>query len=314
MIRLFTAALLAAAPAAALADQTLQAPNSHVEMSLPDAFKPAERFSGFVDETTGSSVVVLEAPGTAWEDMKQLADAPEALASKGITEVVKAELPGRTGDYVYITGKQANPAGPVGKYMLITRDKDRVALISVNVPLTAAAQYPADVMAKTLTTVAIKADMAAPLELFKLGYVGPFKQVATLMGSSKGYNLTGQLPDPNDKNRPIEPLFIVAPSLDMRPLAMLEQAAQTNFQAIADLKETRITSQGKKTIAGLEAYEIVGEGVEGRGNKIVGVVMTLIAGEKGGYFVQIGTALKDDMAKFLGEFQQMAASFEPVRR
>ena len=126
--------------AAAAADaraEPRQAPGSRVALDLGEAFSPSDRFSGFVDEKSGASFVVVEMPASAYEEVKQIADSPDALAAQGLRDPAKSELPGRKGEYVYFTGKQTSLDREFDKFVLILRENGVTAMITANIPETA---------------------------------------------------------------------------------------------------------------------------------------------------------------------------------
>ena len=155
-----------------------QAPNSRIALDLGEAFTPSDRFSGFVDEKSGASFIVVEMPASAYEEVKQIADRADALAAQGLREPAKAELPGRKGEYVYFTGKQTSLDINFAKYVLILRENGVTAMITANIPeavLNTATVTKAQVE-ETLAKAVVKDETSIGAELFRLGYLGPFKE------------------------------------------------------------------------------------------------------------------------------------------
>ncbi len=96
-----------------------QSPGGRISVDLGAAFAPSDRFSGFVDQSTHASFAVVELPASAYDKLKTIPDSKEALANEGFEGTEKAELKGREGTYIYLTGKQNRPAGDVTKFVLI---------------------------------------------------------------------------------------------------------------------------------------------------------------------------------------------------
>ena len=139
-----------------------QAPNSRIAMELADSFKPSDRFSGFVDDNSSTSIVIIELPADAYEQVRTLGDNPTALAAQGVTGVIKSELKGREGEHVYLTGAQQTPLVDYAKFILIFREKGVAAMITANVPEAA------------LTSRAIsKEDVEAALASAEVAVPGP---------------------------------------------------------------------------------------------------------------------------------------------
>ena len=66
-----------------------QAPNSRVVLDLPPGYVPSPLFSGFQNDTSGVSFIILEAPVGEYDKMAHGFTAEE-LAKRGITDVQKA--------------------------------------------------------------------------------------------------------------------------------------------------------------------------------------------------------------------------------
>lgn len=302
------------AAAADVQAEPRQAPNSRVALDLGEAFTPSDRFSGFVDEKTGASFIIVEMPASAYEEVKQIADRADALAAQGLRDPAKAELPGRKGEYVYFTGKQTSLDINFEKFVLILRENGVTAMITANIPEAAlnAATFTKAQIEETLAKAAVKDEMSKGAELFRLGYLGPFKEAFGLMGTSKGYSTSGLPPAPGENRVLKEPTLVVAPSTDNRLVVDPKSAAQRSFQSFGGLKEGKIESEKPVTIAGLKGHQIVGEAVDATSGSKIGIYLLMLAGEPGGYYAIVGTSPIADMPKMLPEFEKVTASFEPL--
>ncbi len=81
-----------------------QAPNSRVVLDLPPGYTPSPLFSGFQNDASGVSFIILEAPFGEYDKMAAGFSAEE-LAKRGITDAKKAEL-ARTDPHVYMRAHQ----------------------------------------------------------------------------------------------------------------------------------------------------------------------------------------------------------------
>lgn len=288
-----------------------QAPGSRVAMDVPANFTPSGRFSGFVDETNGSSFLVVEMPGVAYDQLKTIGDQKDALAQKGLDDAKVAQLPGRTGEYVYIVASQKTPAGTYAKHILVAREGDVTAMITANIPEKALAEktVTAEQVERALVSVSVKSEVAESRELFSLGYLGPFKPSLSMFGSSKAYSLTGKVPEHGSQGAD-EPILVVAPSIDKTPIADVNQAARHFFDNFAGITGQVIKAEKEVAIAGLKGRQIVGEGSNPKAER-TGIFVLLLAGEKGGYYMIAGSARSADMGAYLPEFEKIAASFQP---
>ena len=289
-----------------------QAPNSRIALEVPASFVPSPRFSGFRDEASGSSFLIVEMPGAAYDELKTLGDSQDALAQKGLTDAQAAQLPGRSGDYVYITAKQKTAAGDYGKHILVMRENDVTAMITANIPAKALADKTVtpEQVERALASATVKAEAAKGQELFQLSYLGPFKPSLSIMGTSRAYSLSGKVPEPGSQNAPSEPIFVVAPSIDKTQIADVKQAAQHFFGTFAGLSGQQVKSEKEVSLAGLRGYQIVGEGQNPKSEQTA-VYIVLLSGEEGGYYMLAGSAPASDMGTYLPEFEKIAAGFQP---
>jgi hypothetical protein len=299
--------------AAAHADAVRQAPNSRIAMEVPRSFTGSTRFSGFVDEGSGASFLIIEMPAVAWNELRTLADKKEALEQKGVIETRTAALAGRNGEYVYIIGKQKTQAGDYGKHILVMRENGVTAMITANLPPQALESGKVTVaqVERAFVTATVRDEAAKGRDLFTLSYLGPFKESLSILGSSKAYSPSGKVPEPGSESAGKEPVFVVAPSVDKAQLGDVKVAAQSFFRKFAGMTEQQVKSEKPVTIAGLKGYEIVGEGTNGKDGSQSGVYVVLLSVEQGGYYVMAGSAPTSDMATHLPEFQKIVLGFQP---
>jgi hypothetical protein len=298
---------------AAFAGPLRQAPNSRIAMDLPENFVPADRFSGFIDAKTGASFLIMEMPAIAFEELKAIGEKTEALAQKGVMETTKKDLPDRSGEYVYVTGRQHTAAGNYGKFIMVMRESDLTAMITANIPQQALDSNSITLaqIERALASATVKADAIKGEDLFSLSYLGPFKETITVLGNSKAYSLTGKLPEPGAPRSNVDPILVVSPSADKRPIPNVQAAAQASFRSIGGLSAHQTKGEKNVVIAGLKGYEIFGEGKDGRTGEQTGLYVLLLTVEGGGYYVIAGSAAAGDMPTYLPEFQKIALGFTP---
>lgn len=310
---MLSALALASFAAAGHADALRQAPNSRVAMEVPEGFTPSPRFSGFVDEASGASFLIVEMPAIAWDEVKTLGDKTEALEQKGVIETRSVPLAGRGGDYVYITGKQKTQGGDYGKHILILRENGVTAMITANIPPQAleSGKITAAQVERAFASATVKAEAAKGRDLFTLAYLGPFKESLSILGSSKAYSLSGKLPEPGSQTAAKEPVFVVAPSVDKAQIADVKTAATNFFRSFAGVTEQQLKSEKPVSIGGLKGYEVVGEGKNVKGGGEAGVYVVMLSVQGGGYYVMAGSAPAGEMGTYLPEFQKIAGGFQP---
>jgi hypothetical protein len=304
------ASLALAAPVLPAAARVQQAPASRVALDVPDGFEVARQFSGFIRPDIGASLVIVEMPAVAYE---QLATGltPEALQAKGIEKAAPAKL-AREGSYLFLKGEQKSAMGLVDKFLLAFREDGVTALITANVPRQAIQDGAVSAVGieTILASARIAERAAAAKALFQLGYLGPFKAAGTILGTTHAYTLDGRL-EPQ-KPREKRALLIVAPSLDKRAVPGDDTFAETLLAGLSGLKEIKVVDRSRGVIAGLEAIELVADAVDKADGSPVTVMQTLIRGKDGGYFRIVGQMPSQDADVLIPEMRKIAASFAPV--
>jgi hypothetical protein len=303
-VAIFVAALAAFLPANAEAEAFRIAPNSRIALEVGGSFMASRRFSGFLDENSGVSFVTSEMPASAFDGVKAIGDDPAAFSQHGITITQKSVLPGREGEYVYITGQQRSGSATIVKFLLILRQNGITGMITVNVPQVALAtgQITRSQIENVLTTAKVVPKLLREEEKFGFDYLGPFK--AALQGPSKVYNLTGTPPEQFAS----EPLFVV--SIDHSDTLRPELAAQQSFKMIGGFRNHMIRAEESVNIDGLSGHSIIGVADEVKTGKPVGIYFVMLARKIGGYYVMIGAAPAQDMQEYLNEFKKMSKSFK----
>ncbi len=289
-----------------------QPPGSRVALAIGENFSPSDRFTGFVDENSGASVVVVELPGAAYEQLKRLGDTAQAFEAQGLLNVERVTLRGRQGDYVYLRGQQKTALVDYAKYVLIFPEQGLTVMITANIPeaaLTSGAVTGAAIET-IFASATVKPEAMQADSLFTLGYLGPFEEDLSLLGTTKGYRLRGEGPArPDDPG--LRPLFLVAPSLTQAPIPNLSLFAERSFQTIEQVRDKSIEARNALTVAGLDAFEVLGAGTDARSGEPCLVYQVVIEAAHGGYFRLVGLAPASEREKYLAEFRRISESFAP---
>ena len=286
-----------------------QAPNSRVVLDLPPDFTPSPLFSGFQDETRGTSFVILEAPAGEYDKMAQ-GLTREELAKRGIENARPASI-ARSGPHVYMRATQSSPAGTFEKFFVLFRTDDQTVLISANVPIKAIEDKSVtpeeieQILASAKTT-----EKPSVRDLFSLSHLGPFKEAGTLVGTSKVYTLDGRLePERRGETRSA---FMVAPSLDKRPIANPKKLAVRLLASLPGYKDVKPGEAHDIEIDGLKGVEVSAEAVDEDDGKPIHLYQVMLLGKDGGYYRLIGIATPHEAARLTPEFPKIAQSFALV--
>ncbi|MDX2258217.1 MAG: hypothetical protein NW205_04805 [Hyphomicrobiaceae bacterium] len=303
-----TLTLLVAATAPAHA-AVQQAPNSRVIIDLPAGFEAASLFSGFQNDRTGASYVVLEAPRSAYEEIARGFDAA-ALAARGIREATVGRLE-RSDQHVYMRARQTSPAGEFAKFFVVFATADQTVLVTANVPdkaLTSGEVAVADVeralaSAATVATARIR-------ELYELAYLGPFKEAGRVVGTSKVYTLDGRF-EPGERGQS-RASFLVAPSLDKRPVLDGEAFAARLVGTLPGHTSIKPGAPTPVAIDGLDGYIHTASATDADGGREVRILHAVLMGRGGGYFRLIGFAPVEEADRLIPEFRRMVEGFKLV--
>ncbi len=192
-------------------------------LDLPPGYVPSPLFSGFQNDASGVSFIILEAPVAEYDKMAQGFTAEE-LAKRGITDVAEGGARPHRPARLYARAPEVARPATYAKFFVLFRTADQTILVSVNVPAAVdrGRQRKARRTSRSVLASAKTTEKAAVRDLYSLSYLGPFKEAGTLVGTSKVYTLDGRLePERAGETRSA---FMVAPSLDKRPVDEPEEA------------------------------------------------------------------------------------------
>jgi hypothetical protein len=311
VLSLVVAAIALVAPLSQAQATLRQFPNGRIAIDLGAAFTPSEKFSGFVDDSTGASFAVIELPAAAYDKLKTIPDSPEALANEGFSGTEKAELKGRKGPFVYLVGKQKTPAGEVTKFVLIFLESGVTGVIVVNVPQPAidAGKYSREGIEAILASTTVRDAPADPTELFRFGYLGPFKEAFNHGGLTKAYNISGAQPHAGQNQLVKEPMLLVSSSVHGDAVNVKDQADKA-FLQLGGMKEQHIDEEKPVTIGDLKGHQIIGEVTDAASGDKIAIRLVLLSGEPLGYFMLLGSVPAADRDKMMPEIEKVMASFE----
>lgn len=295
-------ALVPLAPAHAI---WMQALNSRVVLDLPAGFTASKLFSGFQNETSGVSYVILELPLKAYDELAAGFEGPE-LAKRGLTDPEKGTLP-RSDTHIYMRARQQTAAGAYAKFFVLFKTSDQTVLVSANAPLSAIEKGTIDAAdIERVLTSAHTANTASTQDLYTVGYLGPFRFAGTLVGTSTLYTLDGRM-EPERKGE-VRSTLIVAPSLDQRGIPDPAKLATTLLSSLTGFKGISPGPPQRQTIDGVAAVTIDANAVDSDRETPVLIHQTLLLPKAGGYIRVLGIATAADKERLAPEFARIAES------
>jgi hypothetical protein len=300
-----------AGPSSGVCAEVMQAQNSRVTMDVPAGFAKSAQFAGFQNDELQTSFVVVDMPAAAFDKLKS-GLTPEGLATRGVNNAKAATLK-RDGDYVYLTAEQNSAIGPIAKFLLAFKDGETTAFITGNVPkdmITKGKLKPAAIET-ILASATLTAKVALAKPLFTVSDLGRFKDAGTFAGTARLYTTDG-ITDPGTK-APGRAVFIVAPSLDLRPIPDVRAFAKAAMGQIAAATDITLTWTDDVAMGGLQgvASKATAKTTEALGFPLALYQVVLLRPE-GGYFRMVGRTSEIDPAETMAEFERMARSFKPA--
>ncbi len=287
-----------------------KAASSRVVLDLPPGFVELPSFSGFINEELGVSIVVVEMPEIAYEQVAKGLTA-DALAAKGLRNANIINLK-RPPPYVFMRAEQTTAEGEYAKLLLVLRERGTTALVTANIRKAALAsgEVTESQIQDILASARIAAEAAPVRHVFTLGYLGPFKPAETILGTTQAFTLDGKLV--SDRKDVPRTMLIVAPSLDRRLVPTDDRYAEKLLEGLPGLANFKIEERAIRRIGGLEAVELTATAQDKDQKGEVAVYQALVLGARGGYYRIVGQAPVADKDALLPEFRKIAESLRPV--
>ena len=282
----------------------VKVPGTKVSLVPPTGLKPSERFPGFWDEETSSSIVITEMPAPYSEIANSFTK--EALATKGMSLLSKKEisLNGRPGIMLHVEQEARSIA--FLKWMVVTGDEKETVLITATFPEKMKAQLSSAMEKSALSVLWDAGAKVDPLAGLNFSFNDdPSLRFARRISSGVILTKDGALPGKPTN----DPLFIIAPSVSQAAISDIKKYAEMRLMQIEKVSGVAIKKQSDVTIAGLPGSEIVAEAQrnDSPNARVVVYQVVLLDGEN--YFIMQGMAPREEQEKYLAIFNRIAKSF-----
>jgi hypothetical protein len=282
-------------------------PGTRVSLTAPAGFAEADRFPGFYDDATGSSIVVTELPTPA-DQMRASLNA-EALASRGMN--LKSSQP------VRIDGLEADLLGVTQtangvlyeKWIVVTGDSSVCILIT--------ATYPQSLRHK-LSEPLRRAVLSAKLNL--AASVDPFEGLSFRISETEHLKIQNRflhgltLAKSGDarSRSAAEPVVIVSPSHIPVEISNLESFAKKRLAQIAEITELSDVEGRAITVSGMPAYEIVASAKDLKTGILLTVYQVMVV-DGNDYYLVVGLVGKSNAPAYISQFRMIAHSLKIIR-
>jgi hypothetical protein len=282
----------------------VKVPGTKASLVPPASLKPTDRFPGFMDDETSSSIVITEIPAPYSEMTAGFTK--EALATKGMNLLSKKEisLDGRPGVLLHV-GQEARSTAFL-KWMVITGSEKETLLVTATFPEEMKAQF-SSVMEQS--ALSVKWDAEAKIDpLDGLNY--SFEDDPSLKLAKRFSNMVMFTKDGALAGKPTnDPFFIIGSSVSQEIISDLGKFAEAQLKEIDKVTGVSIKKQSDVTISGLSGAEIIAEGKWSDAPNAPVIVYQVILLDGGNYFIMQGWAPREEQEKYLAAFTRIAKSF-----
>ncbi len=277
---------------------------TRVSMIPPSGFTPSERFPGYSQESTGSSIMIVEFPSSFAETSSGLST-PSALSRKGMVLLKKQDVvvAGKSGILAQV--KQNFPEAEYLKWLLVFGDEKASVLITAAFPKELESQLSEAMKASILTASLNSQKNVPPTEglNFSITEKGGLR-LAKRMANLLLYTRDGVFPS-KDLN---DPIFVVGQSFGVVDIGDAEAFAKARLRQTAEVTDIEIEHSTKVAIDNLEGYEIVAKARDRQSEQPM-VIYQVMLFEERGYFLTTGLVSSQNGQSWLMVFREMAASF-----
>lgn len=286
-------------------EKPVKVPGTKVSLVPPAGLKPTERFPGFGDEETRSSIMVTEMPAPYQKISEALTK--EGLATKGINLLSKKEisLNGRPGILLHVAQEAQSIA--FLKWMVITGDEKETVIVTATFP-SELKERSSSAMEQSMLSVQWDAEAEVdPLVGLNFTFKDdPEMKFARSISNAAMLTKDGSL---SEKTRN-DPFLIIAPAISDVVISNIRQFAESRLMQIKKITDPVIKKQSDITIAGLPGSEIIAEARwSDSPDKPPVVIYQALLIDGNSYFLMQGTTPPEAREKYLAIFSRIAQSF-----
>jgi hypothetical protein len=254
------------------------------------------------------AIMLVTLPPEAFDGFEKTTNA-EALKRQGLTLETLEPMPLSIGKALLVVGGQVVQNIKLHKWFMMVSTPEFTALVSVQIPDSAAGKYSDATLRTALASLAVRAQVPVEEQLSQI----PFK-VGELAGFHVGGVMAGRavlLTDAPDGVAPShQPQIVVAVANGGPTMAAdRENFARDIFDSTPNLKDVRIVSAEPLRIGGQPGHQIMARGKESATGEDVTIVQWLRFGT-GGYMHLIGVARTGVWTQSYARFRQVRDGIE----
>jgi hypothetical protein len=266
-------------------------------------------FFGFEDRENSVAIIVVALPAEAYAEIDKTTNA-ETLKKQGVTFEKREELPLPGGKSFLVTGRQEVEQLKLRKWILVASTPELTAIVTAQIPDTAATAYSEDVVRAALSSVTVRAAVPVEEQLsllpFKVGDLAGFRIGGLLTG--RALMLTDAAPQATGPTVDTHMVIAIAPGGPAQA-GDRDDFAREVFSTIPNLKEIRINSSEPLRMGQQQGHQIMAVGKDNASGADVTIVQWLRFGS-GAYMHMIGVAPSDAWTPAYARFREVRDGIE----
>jgi len=282
-------------------------PGTRISLIKPEGFSPARRFSGFEQEDTSSSILVVEMPAPYREVIKGFSDV-QTMNLQGMKLLRQEEIvvDGQAAKLFHV--RQTARGITIVKWVVAFGDDTHVVLINAMCPQVHESTLGGPLRQAALSVKYDRDQAPSPNEglPFTITHQGKLKRAARISNTLM-YTLNGEA----RPQSPEDPLFVVSESVSTVSTANAKTFAEQRLRQMNTVKRISIRTTTPVTIDGLQGYEIEATAEDLRSGTPLAVYQVMLFDD--GYIVMQGMVGKSRQEEFLPEFKALARSLRRTR-
>lgn len=284
--------------------QPVPVTGTRVSLVPPSGFTPATQFSGFQQEETGASILVVEGTGPYSQVSAGFADSARLL-SRGILLRSRQKVTIQSFPGTLIQLRQSAHGTTYLKWGLVFGDETESVMITASFPEEHEAELSEKLRSSLLTAVWEKKKAVPKREglNFKVDESGDLA-FAQRMANTLAYSRQGKFP----LESPYDPLFIVGQSISKTVIEDYEQYTRDRLLATGDVVGIQIEQITPLEIDSLGGYEIIALARD-RDSGEPTLLYQVMLYEVDSYYIMHGRVGADSRETYIEAFRSMAHSF-----
>lgn len=274
-----------------------------VNIDPPEGYTESERFAGFMNEETASSIVISELPAPYNQAIKGFSD-EQLMKEKGMSLLKKSQVTISAHKGVLFHIEQPAYGLLFKKWILVVEYDKKTILIVASYPETAQQQ---EAFLKEATLNVKLSEASDPLDALGFSIIpeAPFEIANTF---AKQIILTpgGHFPVKNKR----DPLMVIGLSLtDEMPIPNKRQFAENRIKQVKAVDNVTIRKSVPINIGNLSGYETIASAKKSESNLSLTVYQVILF-DGSGYSITQGLLPESEESKYLPIIRNIANTFK----